>query len=223
MDSVIIVAGGSGKRMGSDIPKQFLPLAGKPVLMHTIEAFHRHDPTMQIIVVIPESQHATWLQLCKNHHFIVEHSVVYGGKERFHSVLNGLNAVAADAEVIAIHDGVRPLADSDMIERCITTARSEGNAIPTIAVVDSLRTVDRNGNNKAVNRNLFRAVQTPQCFRREIIVEAYNQGYNPLFTDDASVIEAHGHRINLIDGSPHNIKITTPIDLIVAAQYLINP
>jgi 2-C-methyl-D-erythritol 4-phosphate cytidylyltransferase len=215
---VIIVAGGSGSRMGTDIPKQFLELCGKPVLMHTIQVFHDFDPESKIILVLPEDQQQFWKGLCLKHSFSLVHQVVSGGKTRFHSVLNGLSQIG-DEGIIFIHDGVRPLVSLETLDRCLETAQKYGNAIPVLPVTESLRKQEGN-HNISVDRSQYFNVQTPQTFRCEQILEAFKQDFDPAFTDDASVAEKAGFAIQMVEGNRENIKITTPIDLIVAVALL---
>jgi 2-C-methyl-D-erythritol 4-phosphate cytidylyltransferase len=217
----IIVAGGKGERMGSDTPKQFLELAGKPILMHTIEKFKSTFPTIEIILALPENQVDFWKELCSLHTFDVNsHQLVFGGKTRFHSVKNALTLVKQDS-IVAIHDGVRPLVSSETIKKCFNEAESKGNAIPSIDVIESLRHVSKQDNsNKAVARNCYQLIQTPQCFSSELILNAYKQEFDTSFTDDASVVEALGEKINLVEGNKDNIKITSQIDLKIAEALL---
>lgn len=212
--AVVIVAGGSGTRMRSDIPKQFLLLKGKPILTHTIERFYNYCNDIQIVVVLPSSQIERWRQLCNEYNFTISHTITQGGDTRYQSVKNGLALVADDA-IVGIHDGVRPLVSTAVIEKCYTEAVTGKAVIPAIAAVDSLRMVTENGN-MAIDRSAIRLVQTPQVFLKSIIADAYNQPYSPLFTDDASVVEACGQPITLVDGNVENIKITNPIDLTIA-------
>jgi 2-C-methyl-D-erythritol 4-phosphate cytidylyltransferase len=209
----IIVAGGSGKRMGSSIPKQFLLLDGKPVLMHTISRFVAAYPEVECIVVLPESQIEFWRKLCRDYQFTLKHHIAIGGETRFDSVKNGLAALPALAGVVAIHDAVRPFASSQLIRACISQAQHSANAVPALPCVDSVREIDEHGVSKIVNREKLRMVQTPQCFSVAQIVEAYAKASGSHFTDDASVYEANGGTIILIDGEAHNIKITNPFDL----------
>lgn len=216
----IIVAGGKGVRMGAEIPKQFLELGGKPVLMHSIEKFHAFDDTISIIVVLPFFQIDFWKELCSRHQFKIEHSVVQGGEERYHSVGNGLKRIEHDDSLVAIHDGVRPSVSIDTIRRCYEQAEARGNAIPVIPVVDSVRSVMASGNRQA-DRASLRLVQTPQTFKTSLIKHAFNQGWRKEFTDDASVLEAAGYEIYLVDGNIENTKITSPFDLLVAERMMI--
>ncbi len=217
----IIVAGGKGERMGAKTPKQFLNLKGKPILMHTIEKFRTTFQDIEIILALPENQIDYWEELCALHHFpFSPKRVVIGGKTRFHSVQNALNLVTKNA-IVGIHDGVRPLVSEGTLIACYEAAMHKGNAIPAVDLVDSLRHVSKQDNtNNAVTRSCYKSVQTPQCFASELILKAYQQEFNPAFTDDASVIEKIGEAINLVDGNSTNIKITTPEDLVFAEALL---
>lgn len=210
----LIVAGGSGQRIGGDIPKQFIELAGRPVLMHTLENFFRFDSSMEIILVLPETMFGFWKDLCRKHHFGVPHKMVAGGRERFYSVKNGLGTLAGEGFVF-IHDGVRPLVSHDTLNRCLSLATQTGNALPVIPVSESVRKAE-NGTSQPIDRSTLRLVQTPQTFRLSLIRKAYNQPYDSLFTDDASVLEKNGFPIFLTEGNRENIKITWPEDLILA-------
>jgi len=254
----IVVAGGKGLRMGSDIPKQFLTVQGRPLLMLTLENFHSFDSSMPLILVLPESQQEYWARLCHEYLFRVPHTVVSGGETRFHSVRNGLKAIidnrqdsssapsqaqfaapssalanraatatpacqddaarhsAGDEALVAVHDGVRPFVSHDVITSCFETAAHDGAAVPVIPVVETLREVRDDGTSFTVPRSRYRLVQTPQTFRLSLLAEAYGQPYTDAFTDDASVVEALGHPVTLVDGNRENIKITTPYDLAVA-------
>jgi 2-C-methyl-D-erythritol 4-phosphate cytidylyltransferase len=214
----IIVAGGSGSRMKSTLPKQFIELCGKPILMHTIETFYLFDPSMQLIVVLPPEQFEFWQELCHLHQFTIGHQIVAGGQTRFHSVKNGLSAITGDA-LVAIHDGVRPLVSHDTIARCFEAAALYGNAIPCIAVHETVREVSET-ENQMTDRSRLRLIQTPQVFKSSLIVEAFNQTYNPAFTDDASVLESKGGKIILVNGNRENIKVTERFDLIVAEAVM---
>jgi len=212
MSSVIIVAGGKGLRMGGDIPKQFIVVDGKPILMHTIERFKAYDPTMQIVVVLPKDQQDYWHQLCQDYHFDVAVDIANGGTERFHSVRNGLAAVNPEARLIGVHDGVRPYVAIDVIRRCYEAASFEGAAIPVVDVFETLRHVTPEGST-TVPRSEYKLVQTPQVFQADILRRAYCQPFTPAFTDDASVVEALGQHVALVAGNRENIKITTTADL----------
>jgi 2-C-methyl-D-erythritol 4-phosphate cytidylyltransferase len=215
----VIVAGGSGKRMGADMPKQYLEIAGKPVLMHTLERFKAFDGSIEIITVLPENQLRFWADLQVKYSFKVPHTLVKGGgKARFFSVKNGLKFVDVPG-LVAIHDGVRPFVSIDTIKRCFETAEKLGNAIPVITPSDTLRMISEKGS-APMNRMLVRQVQTPQVFNAELIKKAYLQEYLPEFTDDASVLEKTGVKINLVEGNRENIKITNPEDLIISNALL---
>lgn len=211
----IIVAGGKGTRMGNDIPKQFIEIAGKPILAHTIENFYRFDPNIDLIIVLPQNQQEYWKRLCAVHRITIPHLVVKGGETRFHSVLNGLSIIP-DEGIVAIHDGVRPLTAHRVIENCFHVAEEKGGAIPVLPLTDSLRQIFPDKSSKAVDRTAFVAVQTPQTFRVEEIKKAYKLPYNDTFTDDASVYEAAGYIPELVEGNRENLKITLPVDLAIA-------
>ncbi len=215
---VVIVAGGSGRRMGTEIPKQFLMLAGRPLLMHTLQKFFDFDAGMRIIVVLPFAHIETWNRLCAGMRFIIPHQIATGGHNRFDSVKNGL-ALVTDDEIVAIHDGARPLVSHEVIESCFAAAEESGSAIPVIRPSESLREVVHNAS-RPVDREQFRMVQTPQTFRAKLIKAAYRQPFQQQFTDDATVFEAAGHEVRLVDGHPENIKITLPADL-QFAEWLI--
>jgi 2-C-methyl-D-erythritol 4-phosphate cytidylyltransferase len=214
----LIVAGGAGTRMGKDIPKQFLHLAGRPILMHTIEKFYSYDTGIEIIVVLGASHISYWESMIDEIGFDIPHKTTVGGAERFHSVKNGLLLVSSPS-LVAIHDAVRPLVSVETIKRCFEAAAIYGNAIPAISPSDSLRILTEKGN-RPLNRELIKLIQTPQVFDSELILKAYKQEYSPAFTDDASVLEKAGEKILLVEGNPQNIKITTSIDLIVAGELL---
>lgn len=213
----IIVAGGNGTRMQSELPKQFLELAGKPILMHTINAFYFDE--IEIILVLPADQIAFWNSLCTQYRFSVPHTIVSGGATRFNSVKNALDSIIDESGVVAIHDGVRPIIKRETISNSYKVAENSGNAIVSVACKDSLRKVSGKGNS-AVNREDYQLIQTPQTFQIKSIKSAFNADYQSSFTDDASVFEHHGETINLITGDYRNIKITTPEDLLVAESFL---
>ena len=220
MDYVIIVAGGKGLRMGSDIPKQFLPIGGKPVLMRTLERFRAYDTDLKIILVLPETQQDYWRRLCEQYHFDVKYELANGGQTRFHSVQNGLALIPDDAEgVVGVHDGVRPFPSIDVIRNCYTTARTAKAVIPVIPVVETVRQLE-NESSVTVPRDKYRLVQTPQTFDIQLLKAANRQPYNDGFTDDASVVESYGHDITLVEGNRENIKITTPYDMKIAEVLL---
>ena len=215
---VVIVAGGSGKRMGAEIPKQFLELAGRPVLMHAIERFKSYNQEIEIITVLPENQLRFWIELQKKHSFSILHTLVKGGSNRFYSVRNGLKFVNSPG-LVAIHDGVRPFVSLDTIRRCFDTAEKLGNAIPAISPTESLRIMTAQGS-LPVNRLTVKQIQTPQVFNAALIKKAYLQEYDQEFTDDATVLEKTGEKINLIEGNRENIKITNPEDLLISTALL---
>ena len=217
MDYIIIVAGGKGLRMGTDIPKQFLPIGGKPVLMRTLERFREYSKELQMILVLPKAQQDYWHQLCEEYHFSVKYMLADGGETRFHSVQNGLALVPDDAEgVVGVHDGVRPFPSVDVICNCYETAHSVKAAIPVVPVVETLRHITEG----TKLRGEYRLVQTPQCFDIQLLKAANKQPYNDGFTDDASVVEAFGFDVTLVEGNRENIKITTPFDMTIAEALL---
>ena len=211
---IIIVAGGKGLRMGGDIPKQFLPVCGKPVLMRTLEAFHAYDASMRLILVLPVSQQAYWKQLCEEYQFELVHEIANGGETRFHSVKNGLALVEGDG-LVGVHDGVRPFVSQEVITRCYEEAASLKAVIPVIGVVETVRHLTEEGS-ETVPRDQYKLVQTPQVFDVALLRCAYQQEYTDLFTDDASVVEALGEKVYLVEGNRENIKLTTPFDLKLA-------
>ena len=218
MNAVIIVAGGKGLRMGGDIPKQFLPVGGKPILMHTIDRFLQYDEKMQVVLVLPESQQDYWRTLCDEYHFSQPYTLANGGETRFHSVKNGLVKVAPDALLIGVHDGVRPFVSLDTIRATYDEASRSEAVVPVIEVVETVRhLVD--GKSITVPRSDYRLVQTPQVFSASLLRQAYEQPYTDFFTDDASVVERLGHPVTLVPGNRENIKITTPFDLTIAASW----
>lgn len=229
MDYIIIVAGGKGLRMGGDIPKQFLPVSGLPVLMRTMLRFREYSPELNIILVLPKAQQEYWHSLCEQYDFNMTYQLAGGGQTRFHSVQNGLALVPDDAEgVVGVHDGVRPFVSVDVIRRCFDQARQQKAVIPVIPVVETLRhiipesssTVNSPAHSVTVPRDEYRLVQTPQCFDIQLLKEANKQPYQDAFTDDASVVEAYGYGVTLVDGNRENIKITTPADLLLAESIL---
>lgn len=216
--AIIIVAGGGGKRMGSALPKQFMLLDGEPILVRTINRFRKALPVAQLIVVLPE-QHIPFWENLRARFEVARHQVVKGGDERFHSVRNGLAAVGFDVELVGVQDGVRPLASVEMIRRTVEEAAIHGSAVPVVEAVDSYREVTKEGS-RIIDRRPLRIVQTPQLFSRALLDEAYQAPYTPLFTDDASVVEALGESIHLVEGERSNLKITTREDLLIAAALL---
>ena len=213
MEYVIIVAGGKGLRMGGEVPKQFLPVGGVPVLMRTLRRFREYSETLRIILVLPREQQDYWRELCREYHFEVDYELANGGQTRFHSVQNGLQLIDDKAEgLVGVHDGVRPFVSVDVIRRCYAEARQQQAVIPVTPVVETLR-------HKPTQQNVLRSdyclVQTPQVFDIQLLKAANRQPYTEAFTDDASVVEAYGHQVTMVDGNRENIKITTPFDLLI--------
>ncbi len=217
----IIVAGGSGTRFGSSIPKQFLPLCGRPVLMHTIERFAQCAHT-EVVLVLPREQRHYWQELCHQHHFTIPHSVVDGGDSRFQSVKNALLSLSfTSTDIVAVHDGVRPLVSKSLILSTYEVAEKCGAAIPAVQVTDSIRNIAEDGaSSVALERASLRAVQTPQTFNAQRLLKAYEVPYAPFFTDDASVYEHAGGKVTLVEGETTNIKITHPIDITIAEHII---
>lgn len=211
---VIIVAGGKGLRMGGDIPKQFVEIKGLPVLMHTINRFHSFDSSIDIIVALPVDQQDYWKELCSKYKFEIPHTIVDGGDTRFHSVKNGLDQVSGEG-VVAVHDGVRPFVYDEVLERCFSMAQEKEAVVPVIDVFETIRHI-ADGMSNTVPRDEYKLVQTPQVFLTSLLKKAYSQPYIPSFTDDASVVEAMGHKVTLVEGNRENIKLTTPFDLKLA-------
>ncbi len=215
---LVIVAGGKGLRMGSAVPKQFLPLCGKPLLYYAIMAFKNAFPDIKIIMVLP-AEHISYAQMVlQAFPERIDVTIVAGGETRFHSVQNGMKQVHDDA-VVFVHDGVRPLVSAELIRRCYEQAVEKGSAIPAIAVKDSVRMLDEDGSNP-IDREQLRIIQTPQTFRSEILLPAFAQEYDPSFTDEATVAEAAGLEVHLIEGERNNIKVTTPEDMVVAEALM---
>ncbi|PKK37971.1 2-C-methyl-D-erythritol 4-phosphate cytidylyltransferase [Siphonobacter sp. SORGH_AS_0500] len=218
---VILVAGGSGSRMGVSLPKQFLSLAGKPILIHTLERFLEYSPDLQVILCLPADQFSYWEQLRKEYPLPFSQPIIEtpGGATRFQSVRNGLQQVTTDG-LVAVHDGVRPLVPVSVIARSFEVAAESGTAIAAVAAKDSIRLVTEDAGNSALDRSKLRLVQTPQTFQVSLLKKAFEQAESPLFTDDASVAEAAGYPIHLLEGSYENIKITTPEDMAFAEALL---
>lgn len=210
----IIAAGGTGNRMQSDTPKQFMLLQKLPVLMHSMNTFFHYDNNLELRLVLPYSEIDVWNNLCKEFNFKISHKIFEGGETRFQSVKNGLKDISSSF-LIAIHDGVRPLVSERTISNCFDLAENQGTAIPVIPVTESIRKVDQE-DSIAKQRDLYRRVQTPQVFQSELLLDAYNAEYEEEFTDDASVVEKAGYKIYLAEGNEENIKITTPLDLVIA-------
>ena len=217
--SAVIVAGGKGYRAGGELPKQFLPLGGKPMLMHTINAFYLFNKETRIIVVLPEEFVSLWQQLCSEHNFVINHRIVVGGETRFHSVKNGLNEVSTE-EIVAIHDGARPFVSPELIKKCYEEAvENQCGVIPVIDEVNSVRKLTDKGS-EIIDRSQLKLVQTPQVFPAHLLKSAYELQYDSSYTDDASVAEKNGVNIKLIPGEYTNIKITTSLDIILAEQIV---
>jgi 2-C-methyl-D-erythritol 4-phosphate cytidylyltransferase len=217
---LIVVAGGKGLRMGQLIPKQFMLLCGRPILFHTLEAFHNYDPSIEIIIVLPEDQKTYWSELCDSYSFFISHQIATGGETRFDSVKNGLEKIP-EGVLIAVHDGVRPLITRDVIERVFAEAEEKKAAYPVIPVTDSLRRYIENGDSMSVDRSKYCLVQTPQIFHSSLLKEAYNQNYQETFTDDISVVEAMDGCVPvMVEGSKKNLKITTSFDLVLAESLI---
>ena len=214
---VMIVAGGSGSRMKSDTPKQFISLNGKPILQHTIDRFFKWKPDIEMVLVLPEMEIDTWKKIVEKNNYSFNYSICAGGKERFFSVKKGLDLL--DSNLIMIHDGVRPFVSVETLDRCLQETEKTGSAIPVVDVIESMRKVTENGS-QPIDRNNLKIVQTPQCFKTEWVKRAYLQDFLPEFTDDASVVQKAGYSISLVAGNKENIKITTPDDLKIANVYL---
>jgi 2-C-methyl-D-erythritol 4-phosphate cytidylyltransferase len=218
----VIVAGGSGTRLKSKLPKQFIEIGSLPVLMHTINQFRSYSPAIQIILVLPENQITTWQALCEKHHFSIENlNLVKGGDSRYQSCKNGISSINAPAAIVAIHDGVRPFVSKEVIKKGFDLAKTKGTAICCIECKDSARYLDEiNNTNSSLIRSRIRLIQTPQIFDLNILKKSYLGSELDIFTDDASVVEYAGFPINLFEGEPVNIKITTADDLIWAEIFL---
>jgi 2-C-methyl-D-erythritol 4-phosphate cytidylyltransferase len=215
---VLITSGGVGSRANLPIAKQFAEILGKPLLMYSFYTFLKFSPEIEFVLVLNENQFGQWSKLCDKHNFVIKHKLVSGGPTRFHSVKNGLKYVDGDS-LVAIHDGARPLVSLETISRSFMFAERYGNAIPAIEAVESVRIVE-NVHNSPIDRRKLRIIQTPQCFKSELIKDAYNQNYDEKFTDDATVLESKGHKIFITEGNPENIKITTSLDFKIAEAYI---
>lgn len=214
----IIVAAGSGSRFGAALPKQYCLMNGRPVLMHTIENMRVALPDSQIVLVLNKDFVDYWAELCEQYSF-ESPCVVVGGDSRWQSVKNAIDTIPDDAEVITVHDGARPIVDRMMVERLIAALNDAPGAIPVVSVTDSLRQLNEQGS-VPVDRALYKAVQTPQVFQAEKLIEAYSLPFTPTFTDDASVMAAMGYEVALVEGDTYNIKITNPLDIEIAQLYL---
>lgn len=209
--------------MGGELPKQFIPLHGKPVLMHTLEAFHAFDAAIELIVVLPHNQQPYWTECCGKCRFAVPHRVADGGESRFHSVQNGLSLIGNEADgeaLVAVHDGVRPFVSREVLERCYRLAALHRAVVPVVHVVDTVRHLLPGGESETVCRDHYKLVQTPQVFSVSLLKQAYGQPYTDAFTDDASVVEALGAKVVLCEGNRENIKLTTPFDLLIAQTLM---
>ena len=218
---LIIVAGGIGKRFDSKIPKQFLNIAGKPLLMHTISVFYNYSKELEIFLVLPREYFEFWENLCHENKFEINHRLVEGGSERFYSVKNALKFIP-DKSYVAIHDGVRPNVDQTIIKKCFSEVKKFGNAIPASKIYDSIRQISDEGKSITIDRNKFRIIQTHQTFYSNKIKKAYLQEFDECFTDDASVLESMGEEIHLIEGNPENIKVTKKYDLLFCRSFIKN-
>lgn len=216
---IIIVAGGKGLRMGMELPKQFIPIGGVPILMRTLQAFHAAELSMAIILVLPHSQISYWYKICKEYHFSIPYVLAEGGANRFESVKNGLAKTVADG-LIGVHDGVRPFVAPEVIKLCYETAAEHRAAVPVIDIFETVREIDSGTKNHVVPRDRYKLVQTPQVFEADLLHRAYQQAFSPDFTDDASVVGRLGVPVTLVAGNRENIKITTPFDLKVAESLV---
>ncbi|MBX7051122.1 MAG: 2-C-methyl-D-erythritol 4-phosphate cytidylyltransferase [Flavobacteriales bacterium] len=219
-DFVIIVAAGSGSRMKTAIPKQFLELSGKPILQHTIEKFHRFNPNMSIIVVLNDEYITFWRDLMRTLKMDIPHEIIPGGAQRFYSVKNAIQSIQESEGIVGIHDAVRPLVSLKTIENCYSAARIKLTAVPVISLNDSIRIVQGTQSEMA-DRSKFRIVQTPQCFELSLLKKAFDQPYEEAFTDDASVVERYGYPVHLVEGNRENLKVTTAEDLRMAEALLL--
>lgn len=215
---VIIVAGGSGRRMGGSLPKQFMMLGNEPILARSINRIHEALPAAEIVVVLPKDHIELWKNIAARFE-VAEHKIACGGEERFHSVLNGLQALSEEVEYIGIHDAVRPLVSKKLIIKLMLEAEKNAAVIPVVAPPDSYRKVEGELSH-IIDRSTLRIVQTPQVFQASVLRKAYEQEFSPAFTDDASVVEMAGHKITLVEGERENIKITTPVDMTIAEAII---
>lgn len=218
---IIIVAGGKGLRMGGDIPKQFMTVGGKPVLMRTLENFYACDERMELILVLPVDHQDYWKSLCSKYSFTVPHSIANGGETRFHSVRNGLSLITDDDGLVGVHDGVRPFVSHEVIKSCFEMAKAGKSVVPVVDVVETVRFIENDSTDSVtVPREKYKLVQTPQVFPVSVLKKAYMQSYVPSFTDDASVVEAMGIKVELVKGNRENIKLTTPFDMKIAETLI---
>ena len=216
--AVVIVAGGTGRRMGGEIPKQYLKLEGKPIIIHTLEQFRRFDPDMDVVLVLANEHHKLWETMAITHSEIPRIKIATGGVTRFHSVRNGIQEIENDV-LVGIHDAVRPFVSIETLERCYSTAHKTGSAIPVIDMDESVRMIKGDQSSVHMDRSALKRVQTPQVFRAEMIREAYNHTEDHSFTDDASVFESNFGKVTLVEGNRQNIKITTPTDMLLASLF----
>lgn len=212
------MAGGTGRRMGGEIPKQYLKLEGKPVIIHTLEQFKRFDPDMDVVLVLAQKHRKFWETMASAHSDMSPIKLATGGVSRFHSVRNGIQEIEDDV-VVGIHDAVRPFVSMETLERCYSTAHKTGSAIPVIDMDESVRMIKGDQSSVHMDRSALKRVQTPQVFRAKMIREAYNHTEDHTFTDDASVFESHFGKVTLVEGNRQNIKITTPTDLLLASLF----
>ncbi len=215
---IIVVAGGSGSRMQSEVPKQFIELNGLPILMHTLNRFFEYDPQIEVILVLPEGQVEYWNSLCSKHKFASNCIIAYGGSSRFESVKNGLEKIEGEC-LVGIHDGVRPFVSNDTLNSCFSIAQHYGSAVPVIDAIESIRKLSKDGS-ESVNRQDYKMVQTPQVFCFSKLKDCYHQPYREDFTDDASVYESAGFKVSLAQGNRENIKITTPMDILIGEALM---
>jgi 2-C-methyl-D-erythritol 4-phosphate cytidylyltransferase len=216
--TIIITAGGIGKRMGGTLPKQFLPIQGRPLLFYTIERFYEYDSNIEILLTLPEDWRSYWEALCEEHSFTLPHQVISGGKERYHSIKLALAHSAG--KLVGVHDGVRPFVSTETIARCYEKAHLDGSAVPVMPIKESLRKLTDETLSVSVERSAFRSVQTPQVFERSILMSAYERPFHDAITDDASLVEENRIKIYLVEGNEENIKITTPLDLAFCEFFL---
>ncbi|MFB6306691.1 MAG: 2-C-methyl-D-erythritol 4-phosphate cytidylyltransferase [Flavobacteriales bacterium] len=216
----IIVGGGTGIRFGSSIPKQFLELKGKPVLLHALQKFYAASESINIILVLPKEHIPKWENI-RSYYKLPQYSLIEGGKERFHSVKNGLKRVPDGNSLVAVHDAVRPLTPPDLINEIFNFAEKNGNAIPSIEVKDSMRRLNKENNYEPVDRKGHIMIQTPQCFYAKELKKAFEQDYHPEFTDEASIVESIGIIPHLTEGDPINIKITDKKDLALCQKLMV--
>lgn len=215
--SIIITAGGIGTRMGGDLPKQFLEIAGKPILLHTLELFHTYNPDTQLVITLPPDWKSFWNDLLKKHNCTISHQIIDGGGERYFSIKNAL--AICTGEFIVVHDGVRPLVSRETLNRCFDAVEIYGQVIPVIPIKESLRQLF-DDTSRTVKRSEYCLVQTPQCFRADVLREAYEIPFHVGITDDASLVEEAGFPIHLVEGNEENTKITTPFDFKIATYLM---